>query len=74
MKLGGHHIFSGNPTRITTGWVQLGLENERQTMLPAAQLARVTALTWPPLRLCGYPVIPAARTAASATTSDAQPD
>jgi hypothetical protein len=74
VKLGGHHIFSGNPRRITTGWVQVGLENEWQTMRLAAQFARVAAITWPLLRLCGYPVIPAARTAAGVTTSDGQPD
>jgi hypothetical protein len=61
VKLGGHHIFSGNPMRSSVGWIPLGLDDEWQTQLSRAQFAKVTAITWPLLRLYGYPVVPAAR-------------
>jgi Sulfotransferase family len=61
VKLGDHHIFSGNPMRATTGWLPIRLDNEWQTQLSTAQLAKVTAITWPLLCLYGYPIVPAAR-------------
>jgi hypothetical protein len=72
VKLNGHHIFSGNPMRTATGWLPLRLDNEWQTQLSTAQLAKVTAITWPLLRLYGYPLVPAARSA-TGTTVDGQP-
>ena len=61
VKLEGHHIFSGNPMRANTGWIEMRLDDEWQTMLPTPQFAEVTAITYPLLRLYGYPVIPTAR-------------
>jgi hypothetical protein len=61
IKLGGHHIFSGNPMRSTTGWLPLRLDSEWQTKLSTAQLAKVTGITWPLLRHYGYPTNPPAR-------------
>jgi hypothetical protein len=49
VKLGGHR------------WIPLRLDNEWQTRLSTAQFAKVTAITWPLLRLYGYPTVPAAR-------------
>ncbi len=62
VKLGDHHIFSGNPMRAATGWVPIRLDNEWRTQLPASQLATVTAMTWPLLCLYGYPIVPASAT------------
>jgi hypothetical protein len=59
VKLGSHHIFSGNPMRSTTGWLEMSVDDEWQRMLPALQFAEVTALTWPLLRLYGYATVPA---------------
>jgi hypothetical protein len=56
VKLSDHHIFSGNPMRSTTGWVPIRLDGEWQTALSSAQLAKVTAITWPLLGLYGYPL------------------
>ncbi len=61
VKLGKHHIFSGNPMSDNTGWIDIGLDDEWQTMLPTRQFAQVTAITLPLLRLYGYPIVPAAR-------------
>ncbi|MFZ2112575.1 MAG: sulfotransferase [Solirubrobacteraceae bacterium] len=61
VKLGDHHIFSGNPMRATTGWLPVRLDTEWQTQLPKAQFAKVTAITFPLLRVNGYPLMPAAR-------------
>jgi Sulfotransferase family len=61
VKLGRHHIFSGNPMSDRTGWLEIGLDDEWQTMLPTRQFAQVTAITLPLLRLYGYPIVPAAR-------------
>lgn len=74
VKLGGHHIFSGNPMRTTTGWLPVRLDNEWQTQLSTAQFAKVTAITWPLLRLYRYPIVPAARSAAGAMVGSGQPD
>lgn len=61
VKLGNHHIFSGNPMRATTGWVPVRLDTEWQTQLTKSQFAAVTAITWPLLRANGYPTVPVAR-------------
>jgi hypothetical protein len=74
VKLGDHHIFSGNPMRATTGWLPIRLDDEWQTQLSTAQLAKVTAITWPLLRLYGYPIVPAARSAAGAKVSRSKPN
>jgi Sulfotransferase family len=66
VKLGDHHIFSGNPMRASTGWVEMRIDDEWQTMLPSLQFANVTAITWPLLRLYGYPTIPPGRRTAAA--------
>jgi hypothetical protein len=58
VKLGEHHIFSGNPMRSNTGWLDMRLDDEWQSTLPASRQAEVIAMTWPLLRLYGYPVVP----------------
>ncbi len=63
VKLGSHHLFSGNPMRTSAGWVPIRPDNEWQTRLTTAQFAKTTAITWPLLRLYGYPIVPAARSA-----------
>jgi hypothetical protein len=70
MMLGDHHIFSGNPMRSAVGWVPLRVDNEWQTQLSAAQIAKVTGITWPLLAAYGYPLLsgvskPEMRTGAS---------
>lgn len=66
VKLGEHHIFSGNPMRASTGWVELRIDDEWQTMLPRRQFAEVTAITWPLLRRYDYPTVPPGRRTAAA--------
>jgi hypothetical protein len=61
VKLGTHHIFSGNPMTDSTGWLKIDLDDEWQTMLPTRQFAQVTAITLPLLRAYGYPILPSAR-------------
>jgi Sulfotransferase family len=67
VKLGGHHIFSGNPMRTTAGWLPVRLDTEWQTRLSTAQIATVTAMTLPLLFRYGYPIFPAPRSTADAT-------
>lgn len=57
VKLGTHHIFSGNPMRTNTGWLEMTVDDEWQTALPKGRFVEVTAITWPLLRLYGYPVV-----------------
>lgn len=73
VKLGDHHIFSGNPMRGNTGWLPIRIDNEWQTQLSTAQLAEVTAITWPLLRLYGYATVPADRRATGAMVGSDQP-
>jgi Sulfotransferase family len=73
VKLGDHHIFSGNPMRATTGWLPIRIDNEWQTQLTTAQFAKVTGLTWPLLSLYGYPLVPAARRASGVVVGNGQP-
>jgi hypothetical protein len=61
IKLSGHHIFSGNPMRAETGWLRMRVDDEWETALPGPQLAKVTAITWPLLKLYGYATVPAGR-------------
>jgi hypothetical protein len=61
VTLGGHHMFSGNPMRADTGEVRMRLDDEWQWMMPSAQLAKVTAITWPQLRRYGYRIVPPQR-------------
>jgi hypothetical protein len=61
VELGGHHMFSGNPMRASTGLIEIKPDNEWQAKQPSAQFAQVSAITWPLLRFYGYPVMPAAR-------------
>jgi hypothetical protein len=56
VRLGEHHMFSGNPMRERTGWTPIRLDSEWQRRLSRAQLATVTAITWPLLGLYGYPL------------------
>lgn len=51
-----HHIFSGNPMRNRTGWLEMRLDDEWRSRLPADQMRKVTAVTWPLLSLYGYPL------------------
>jgi hypothetical protein len=61
VRLGDHHIFSGNPMRARTGWLDISLDNEWQTTMARSHLAKVTAITWPLLRRYGYSLAPVGR-------------
>lgn len=74
VKLGEHHIFSGNPMRATTGWLPVRIDNEWQTQLSRSNFAKVTALTWPLLRLNRYPTVPAARRSGDARVGGYPPE
>jgi hypothetical protein len=74
VKLGSHHIFSGNPMRTTTGWLPILPDSEWQTQLATAEFAKITAITWPLLRLYGYPTVPAKRRAASSMAAGSRRD
>jgi hypothetical protein len=56
VRLGDHHIFSGNPMRASTGWVDIRLDNEWQARMQNSHFLKVTAITWPLLRRYGYAV------------------
>ncbi len=73
VKLGDHHIFSGNPMRTSTGWLPIRLDTEWQTQLAPAQIATVTAITWPLLLRYGYPLVPRNGGAAQAMAGARQP-
>jgi hypothetical protein len=70
VKLGDHHIFSGNPMRANTGWLEMRLDDQWRTMLPARPFAEVTAITLPLLALYGYPL--ASRSAQNGGGHDAE--
>jgi hypothetical protein len=70
VKLSGHHMFSGNPMRMSAGWLPLRIDTEWQTQMAPAEVAKVTAITWPLLRAYGYPLRLSAR--ASAGRADAE--
>jgi hypothetical protein len=61
VELGGHHMFSGNPMRASTGLIEIKPDDEWQLRQPSAQFAQVSAITWPLLRLYRYPLMPVAR-------------
>jgi Sulfotransferase family len=54
--LSSHHIFSGNPMRDRTGWLEMRIDDEWRSRLPTRQMMEVTAVTWPLLGLYGYPL------------------
>ena len=56
VRLGEHHIFSGNPMSAETGWVEIRPDERWRTELSRAQVAAVTALTAPLLIAYGYPL------------------
>lgn len=56
ITLGEHHIFSGNPMREQTGWVQIRLDDEWRNMMSESQFHQVTGITWPLLHRYGYSV------------------
>jgi hypothetical protein len=60
VRLGEHHIFSGNPMRASTGFVEMRTDDKWQTELPVSHFGEVTMITWPLLRRYGYPIVPAA--------------
>jgi hypothetical protein len=57
ISLGSHHIFSGNPARVSTGFVPLVADREWQRQLSAKDFAEVTAITMPLLLAYGYPLL-----------------
>jgi hypothetical protein len=57
VHLGDHHIFSGNPMSARKGWVEMRPDERWTSELSGAQVATVTALTWPLLRSYGYPIV-----------------
>jgi Sulfotransferase family len=61
VKLGEHHIFSGNPMRASQGWLRMRLDDEWQSGLATPHLVEVNAISLPLLRPYGYPLIPAGR-------------
>jgi len=56
VRLGDHHIFSGNPMRSSSGWTEMRVDDEWQSKLSPRHSATVTAITWPLLRRYGYPI------------------
>jgi hypothetical protein len=52
--LSAHHIFSGNPMRERTGWIEMVPDEEWRTRLGVRRHMQVTALTWPLLLGYGY--------------------
>jgi hypothetical protein len=61
VKLGAHHMFSGNPMRANVGWLDISLDDEWQSKMPGSQIAEVTAITWPQLWRYGYRMLPGRR-------------
>jgi hypothetical protein len=73
-----HHIIAGNANRFQTGHVRLHMDTEWQTRLGCADVAIVTALTFPLLRKYGYLISGAAalapqNQAASVITASSTP-
>lgn len=56
VRLGDHHIFSGNPMRASTGWLEIALDREWQTTMQRSDFLGVTAMTWPLLFRYGYAI------------------
>lgn len=61
VRLGEHHIFSGNPMRASQGWIALRLDDEWQRALATPHLIEVNAIALPLLRPYGYRLLPAGR-------------
>jgi len=70
IRLGDHHIFSGNPMRSRTGWLEMRIDDEWEAALPQSQFAKVTAISWPLLRLYGYPTVPPGRSKGGVPSAD----
>jgi hypothetical protein len=58
VRLGEHHIFSGNPMRSSSGWLEMHVDDEWRAKLSPRHSVVVTAITWPLLRTYGYPTRP----------------
>jgi Sulfotransferase family len=54
VTLSAHHIFSANPMRARTGTIAIELDVGWQSELALADVAKVTAMTWPLLSAYGY--------------------
>jgi Sulfotransferase family len=74
VRLDDHHIFSGNPMRSKTGWLEMRVDDEWEAALPERPFAQVTAITWPLLRLYGYPTRPPGRSQRRASAAVSGPD
>jgi hypothetical protein len=61
VRLGEHHIFSGNPMRSQSGWTEIRPDDRWQTAQSERDFTQVTAITLPLLHLYGYPTVPAGR-------------
>jgi hypothetical protein len=58
VRLGEHHIFSGNPMRSRTGWLEIRRDDEWKAAQLRRDFAKVTAISLPLLRLYRYPTVP----------------
>jgi hypothetical protein len=56
LKVAENHTVAGNPSRFSTGAVQIRPDTAWQQELPAGRRRLVTALTSPLLRRYGYPI------------------
>lgn len=54
VRLEPTHSVSGNPARFRTGLIELRMDDEWRTAMPAADHVLVTSLTWPLLHHYGY--------------------
>lgn len=61
VRLGDHHIFSGNPMRSQSGWTEIRPDDRWQAAQSSRDFTKVTAITLPLLRFYGYPTVPAGR-------------
>jgi hypothetical protein len=61
VRLGEHHIFSGNPMRGQSGWTEIRPDDRWQEGQSGRDFTKVTAITLPLLRFYGYPTVPAGR-------------
>jgi hypothetical protein len=55
VHLDATHTIDGNPSRVRTGDVAVGLDNEWASHMEARQKILTTSLTWPLLKHYGYP-------------------
>ncbi len=54
VRLGDHHMFSGNPMRTSSGWITLRVDDQWRGEMARSDYAAVSAITWPMLRAYGY--------------------